>query len=110
MKYAIRVWHEQTLYDSRDYWVEADSPEEAALLMHDLTGLAAETGAPASNPCVTAFERGQDDVIYELDPREVVDGCRGVTLLDADGDEERDMIGVPTGQVPLGKPIEESAT
>ncbi len=110
MKYAIRVWAEQTLFACCDYWVEADTPEQAAILARDLTDEASNSnGGWAADARVTSFGPGHYDVVGELDPEEIVDSFQGVTLLDDDGNRVRDMIGVPTGCAQLGEPIKESA-
>lgn len=104
-EFLLRVWSEQTLFDCRDYRVEADSLEAAAELLRELQEKAEDAGHPVPHDDVTALESYQDDKVAPLDPEEIVDGCTGFTLIDEEGNRVRDLDGVSTGCVQLGEPL-----
>jgi|GEM_PF-6576009 len=92
MKYPIRVWEEQTLFDCADYMIEAGSPEEAAIIAKELTLAARDADSPVPDIRVTTLDPGGFDDVVPLDPHEVVDSFLGVTLLDANRARLRDLL------------------
>jgi hypothetical protein len=49
-KFRLRSWEDQTLYDSRDYEVEAETIEEAAKQLDELQEQAQEADGAVSAP------------------------------------------------------------
>jgi hypothetical protein len=105
-KYNLRSWAEQTLFDSRDYIVTADSLAEAVELLEQVQEDAEYGDKRIEHSAIVAFDKYQLDGVGVLDPCDVIDGSGGITLLDRKGERARDLIGVPTGCVRLGEPLE----
>lgn len=105
-KYHLRSWAEQTLLACRDYTVTADTLEAACELMRDQQQEADENDGPIEHPAITTLDEGRLSGIVMLDPKEVVDGASGITLIDEEGERVRDLIGVPTTCVQLGEPLD----
>lgn len=97
--FFIRAWARQTLYDARDYEVEAGSPEAAAALVRDTMTriddgegpwIDLRTGQPYGGMALMPPDR--EHVVVPLDPEEVIDGESGFALVEAlDGAKLRDV-------------------
>ena len=75
-RFRLRSWQEQTLYDCRDYEVEAGTVEEAAELLGELQFEAQEISGPVDLPpnvrCIDGTGRERfDDLLDVLDARRV---------------------------------------
>jgi hypothetical protein len=105
-KYNLRSWAEQTLFDCRDYVVTADSLADAVALLEQIQEDAEYGDKRIEHPAIVAFDKYQLDGVGTLDPCDVIDGSGGITLLDPKGERARDLIGVPSGCVRLGEPLE----
>lgn len=109
MKFLLRSWAEQTLFDCQDYEVEADSLEAAAELLAEQQEMADSEGGGIEHASIrNAFRNAYRgfDTITPLDPNDIAEGGCGITLIDARGNRVRDLVGVPTGCVQLGEPLE----
>lgn len=90
-KFMLRSWAEQTLYDCRDYEVEAETLDEAKELLGELQDEADSADcACASDPRVTAVYGWHDDRVVPLDPDEIVDGESGIVEITEMGNPVRD--------------------
>ncbi len=108
--FMLRIWAEQTLFDSNEYKVTAESLEAAVELLNEQQELADDRGRIHTHPAIQRHRHGVFyDEIVPLDPEEVVDGTAGVTLVHADGQRLRDLEGVPTCCVQLGEPLDADA-
>lgn len=98
-EFIIRAWANQTLYDCRDYKVEAMNPEAAAALVRDTMQriddgegpwIDLRTGEPYADMALMPPDR--EHVVVPLDPEEVIDGETGFALVEAvDGAMLRDV-------------------
>jgi hypothetical protein len=85
-KFMLRGWAEQTLYDCRDYEVEAGTLEDAKELLGELQDEADYADcACASDPRVTAVDGWRVDGVVPLDPTEIVSGDSGIVEISEDG-------------------------
>jgi len=99
-EFRLRIWAEQTLFDSRDYVVQAATLEEAVARLKMVQEDAQDLDASTEHDDI-------DRPVRLLDPSEVVESYDGVTLIDERGNRLRDLVGVPTGCVKLGEEIDE---
>ena len=95
-KFRLRSWEDQTLYDSRDYEVEAKTIEEAAKQLNELQeqAQAADSAVPtpASVRRLGQVCKDARRLVRVLDPREIVDGNRGIDEIDEKGEWRRGII------------------
>jgi len=95
-KFRLRSWEDQTLYDSRDYEVEAKTIEEAAKQLNELQDQAQEGNcfvtAPANVKALGYTGMEAESLVRVLDPDEVVDSKRGIAELNEQGEWRRDII------------------
>jgi len=85
-RFFIRAWQTQTLYDAREHWIEADSPEDAARIYRD------EIDAMEAGDANAGEARDADGRHFLLpDPEEIVDSDRGYVLLDETWTKVRDV-------------------
>ena len=103
-RFRLRSWQEQTLYDSRDYEVEADTLEEAAELLDELQERAQEISEPVDLPPQVRRIDGTSREMRVLDPCEIVDGERGIAEIDAAGRKLRDVLPA-VADTPGGPPL-----
>ncbi len=91
-RFRLRSWQEQTLYDSRDYEIDAGTLEEAAELLDELQEQAQEIAGPVELPlnvwCINSTGRE----MWVLDPDEIVDSERGIAEIGTDGRKLRDVL------------------
>ena len=89
-KFTIRAWATQTLYDSADYVIEAETPEAAALKLETALVAASDTGnwidINTGEPS-TAMMRGHQEhhIVRALDPNDVIESKNGFEWLGDDG-------------------------
>lgn len=103
-RFRLRSWQEQTLYDCRDYEIEAGTLEEAAGLLDELQERAQEISEPVDLPPQVRRIDGASREMRALDPCEIVDGERGIAEIDADGHKLRDVLPAaadPVGDLPV---------
>ena len=91
-RFRFRSWQEQTLYDCRDYEVEADTLEEAAELLDELQERAQEISEPVDLPPQVRRIVGTSREMRLLDPCEIVDGERGIAEIDTAGHKLRNVL------------------
>jgi len=109
-EFYMRSWSEQTLFDCRDYVVKAGTLEAAVLLLQDLQQQADQDGKAVSHNDISSMDPHHLDEIRSLDPREIITGSEGITLIDLGSNRVRDLIGVPAGCNQLGIPITDPGT
>lgn len=95
-RFRLRSWQEQTLYDCRDYEVEAGTVEEAAELLGELQFEAQEISGPVDLPPNVWCIDGTGREMRVLDPREIVDSESGIAEIDEDRNKLRDVPPVVT--------------
>lgn len=103
-RFRLRSWQEQTLYDCRDYEVEAATLAEAAELLADLQCQAQEITGPVVLPPNVRDLDGADGKMSVLDPDEIVDSETGIAEIDACGRKLRDVLpdeADPPGESPV---------
>ena len=89
--FRLRVWSTQTLRDANDYLVTADTAEAAAEMIGALQDAAQDTSHPQPLPThIASLDHHAD--LRVLDPTDIIDGERGIVLLDGDGDKIQDMV------------------
>ena len=91
-RFRLRSWEEQTLYDCREYEVEADSIEAAAELLDALRERAQEMNGPVELPPNVWRIDGGGRVMRVLDPKHLVDSERGIAEIGANGRKLRDVL------------------
>ena len=91
-RFRLRSWQEQTLYDSRDYEIDAGTVEEAAELLDELQGQAQEIAGPVELPPNVRRIDSTGREMWVLDPDEIVDSECGIAEIDADGRKLRDVL------------------
>ena len=106
MKFPLRIWAEQVLFDCKDYHVEADTLEQAVALLRELQEKADSDGQTWSDPRIRSADPYRLNEVGPLDPNEIQSGDTGITLLDDAGERLRDLDGVPTGCTQLGEPLD----
>lgn len=105
-QFLLRAWAERLLFDCRDYRVTADTLGEAAELLIQANENVQESSHSKRFPGIVARELGHMDAVRILEPCESVEAYAGITEVDENGDRLRDLLGVPTGCVRLGEPLE----
>jgi hypothetical protein len=105
-EFHLRTWAEQTLFDCNDYTVTAETLEAAVELLEQLQERAEDEGKRIAHADVRGLEPWLLPEVIPLDPAESVDANSGFTLLDEHGTRLRDLVGVPTGCVQLGDPLD----
>ncbi len=89
--FRLRVWSTQTLHDANDYLVTADTAEAAAEMIGALQDAAQDTSHPQPLPThIASLDHHAD--LRVLDPTDIIDGERGIVLLDGDGDKIRGLL------------------
>jgi len=99
-KHYIRAWATQTLYDCRDYEVEAATPEAAAAKVRDIMARIGMRGNAIWIDLRTGEEHTGDRlenadrpfVVRELDPAEVTDSEEGFCSYDPESGWRLDEI------------------
>jgi hypothetical protein len=86
--FNLRSWRTQTLYDCKDYMVEAETLDGATELLLALqyeVDQLDQHDAVVHHDCVTTAEPGRVSGVTALDPQEIIDGDCGISELDAAG-------------------------
>jgi len=90
-EFRLRVWSTQTLHDANDYLVTADTAEAAAEMISALQDAAQDTSHPQPLPThIASLDHHAD--LRVLDPTDIIDGERGIVLLDGNGKKVRDLV------------------
>ena len=97
--FRLRAWAEQTLYDCRDYLVEADTIEKAAerleAAMETVEANPSARMVPGIDRILSIAEDGATlsvPDIRPLDPQEITDGASGIVEIDVEGRKLRDIL------------------
>lgn len=111
-KFRLRIWRSQTLYDSQDYEVEADTIERAAARLAFLEEDSENSSMSREGVRCLGIGRANNerDQVWELDPEEIVDGESGVAEIDAKGDKIRDIEFDPDDRLEEPEPPKKTLT
>ena len=85
----------QTLYDSQDYEVDADTIEAAAAQLDNLQDACSASQfieLPRNVRHLNIRSTSRPDLMAELDPHEIVEGGSGVVEIDDNGRKIRDIV------------------
>jgi hypothetical protein len=96
--FRLRIWQEQVLFDCNDYLVTADNLADAVALLQRVQEQADDQRDDVEHDNISRIvaRSSINKAVVPLDPAECVAANEGVTLISADGERLRDIVGVPS--------------